>query len=159
MRSNIGMVSVVAAVAVVAPSQRAWAAEGKAEPFSVWSYFQDGGWGMWWLLALGVVSFVAALRFAWRGEHQLAPFLKWMIGTELLLGGFSFLSGMTLVLRYVVERVSPEERWWVLLVGTREALSNLTFALLWSALTALTLAIGYRRFPGVDASAASALHD
>lgn len=149
----------MAMVSLLAASRPAWAAEGAAEPPSVWRYFQDGGWGMWWLLALGILSFVAALRFAWRGEHRLVHFLKWMIVTELLVGGFSFLSGMTLVLRYVVERVSPEERWWVLFVGTREALSNLTFGLLWAALTALLIAVGYRRFPHVDAAAASTLGD
>lgn len=134
-------------------SARAWAADVAPAPFSMWVYFQEGGWGMWWLLALGAVSFVAALRFAWRGEHQLVPFLKWMIAAELLVGGFGFLSGMTLVLRYVVERVSPEERWWVLFVGTREALSNLTFGSLWAALTALTIAVGYRRFPELNPAA------
>lgn len=129
---------------------RAWAANAAPEPFSVWIYFQEGGWGMWWLLGLGVVSFIAALRFAWRGEHQLVPFLKWMIATELLVGVFSFLSGITLVLRFAVEYAKPEDRWWVPFVGLREALSNLTFALLWCALTTLAIAVGYRRFPEVN---------
>jgi hypothetical protein len=159
MRWMNRVVSGVTGVTSLFLAERVWAADAAPEPFSMWSYFQEGGWGMWWLLALGAVSFVAALRFAWRGEHQLVPFLKWMIATELLVGGFSFLSGMTLVLRYVVERVSPEERWWVLFAGTREALSNLTFGLLWSALTALTIAVGYRRFPELNPAALSGGRD
>lgn len=137
----------------MAIERRGWAAESISEPFSLWVAFQEGGWGMWWLLGLGAVSFVAALRFAWRGEHQCVPFLKWMIVTELLVGGFGFLSGMMLVLRHVIEQVAPEQRWWVLFIGTREALANLSFALVCSALTALTIAVGYRRFPELNAGA------
>lgn len=137
------------AVAATVVSNFAWAAEGDEAP-SVWDYFRDGGWVMWWLLGLGLVAVSAALRFAWRGEHQLVAFIKWMIVVEVLAGGFGFLTGMTLVLRHVVERVSPEERWWVLFIGVREALSNLTFALLWAVLTALLVAIGYRRFPTLN---------
>jgi hypothetical protein len=133
------------------------AADSPHEPFSVWVYFQEGGWGMWWLLGLGAVSFLAALRFAWRGEHQLVSFLKWMIATELLVGVFSFLSGMTLVLRYFTEHMEPGGSWWVLFVGTREALSNLTFALLWAALTTLTIAVGYRRFPELNPGAVAGI--
>lgn len=142
----------MAAVAVLVVSNSVWAADGDGAP-SMWGYFRDGGWVMWWLLGLGLVAALAALRFAWRGEHQLIPFIKWMIVVEVLAGGFGFLTGMTLVLRHVVERVSPDERWWVLFIGVREALSNLTFGLLWAVLTALFVAVGYRRFPTINPGA------
>jgi hypothetical protein len=121
----------------------------------LWRSFQEGGWAMWWIFPLGFVAIGAAGRFAWRGEHQLLPFLRWITLTEFLCGCFGSLIGEQKVLRAMLS-MSPrvpqdlsllEQRLWVFLTGTREASNCLSAALMFVVLICLLLAIGLRRFP------------
>jgi hypothetical protein len=103
---------------------------------------------MWFILFFGVLTVGAAARFAWRGEHQLAQFIRWMTLTTLACSLLGWGTAMMItVLSYVVHRAPPEERWVILVQGTMEALNVPTFGLLFMVLARLLLAVGYRRFP------------
>jgi hypothetical protein len=119
-------------------------------------FFRLGGWPMWFVLLFGVLAVGAAARFALRGEHQLAPFVRWMTLTMLTSSLFGFLTGMMNVLEYVRVRAAPAERQMTLVEGTAEALNVPTFGLLFAVLVCLLLAVGYRRFPSLNPSARAA---
>jgi hypothetical protein len=124
-----------------------------AAPSGLWAYFQLGGWVMYPIFALGVLGVGAAGRFAWRGEHQLLGFLRWLIATLVACGSFGFFAGMIMVSNAVGYRVPPERGFNVLVVGFGEALNNVTGALLFTVLICLLIAIGYRRFPSPNPGA------
>jgi hypothetical protein len=123
----------------------------------LWHSFQEGGWAMWLIFPLGLTAVGAAGRFAWRGEHQLVAFLRWMILTLLACGGFGFFAGAQNMLRYVVYQLPElplppdvplaEQRMRVLLDGMREALTCISGSLMFVVLICLLGAIGHRRFP------------
>jgi hypothetical protein len=129
----------------------------------LWANWQDGGWGMWPVLVFGLLTIVGAARFAWRGEHGLTGFLRWMSVTTLSSGVLGFCAGMHKVLGAAVghdPRFEPpkdavelaEFRIAILLEGTKEASNCITFALILLTLACLLLAIGYRRFPAPEAA-------
>lgn len=119
----------------------------------LWLAFQEGGWMMWFIFLFGALALAAAGRFAWRGEHQLTSFIRWIVVTTLASGLFGFFIGMTRALTYIVYRAKADERFVVLLLATKEALSNVTAALLFAVVACLLVAIGYRRYPLPNPSA------
>lgn len=119
----------------------------------LWLAFQEGGWMMWFIFLFGLLALSAAGRFAWRGEHQLLGFVKWMCATAFISGVFGFLIGMSKVFYYVIHRVKPDERGLILMEGTREALQNLSAATLFVLIVCLLVAIGHRRYPLPNPSA------
>jgi hypothetical protein len=119
----------------------------------LWLAFQDGGWMMWFIFIFGLLGLSAAGRFAWRGEHQLVAFIRSMAITILAAGSLGFFVGMTAVLTYVVYQAKADERLVILLLGTKEALSNVTASLIFFVLLCLLTAVGHRRFPLPNPSA------
>jgi hypothetical protein len=123
----------------------------------LWQSFQDGGWAMYLIFALGLTGVSASGRFAWRGEHQLLGFVRWMAVTVISSGWFGFFVGMQKAFAYMTSRVaettvtadlsSIERRAYVLFEALKEALSCVSSALLFVILICLLAAIGYRRFP------------
>src|SRR4051812_12718449 len=98
----------------------------------LWQSFHDGGWAMYLIFALGLPGVGAAGRFAWRGEHQLIAFLRWIALTLLAAGWFGFFIGEQKVLQAMVSGLQgfppaadglSDRRLWILVVGTREALT------------------------------------
>ncbi|HEU5076546.1 MAG TPA: hypothetical protein VFU02_20285 [Polyangiaceae bacterium] len=120
---------------------------------SALDHFRQGGWAMYVIFAVGLVGTGAAGRFAWRGEHQLLGFIRWNLLTVMLAGAFGFCVGMLNVLAYVQSRSAPDQRLFVLLEGTREALNNPAAALMFALLVALLTTVGLRRFPQPNPSA------
>src|SRR5688572_6257394 len=119
----------------------------------LWENWQDGGWGMWPILVFGLLAVIAAARFAWRGEHDLTAFVRWMLattGSSALLG---FSVDMHAVFNFIRREQPPEVaqvtdwRIRVLFEGTKEASNTLSLGFILITLTCLLLAIGYRRFP------------
>jgi len=122
----------------------------------LWHSFQLGGWMMWVIFGLGLTGVGAAGRFAWRGEHQLLGFLRWLVGTLLASGWFGFFIGEQLVLHAVLYRlgefappgqVLSDQRTALLIEGTGEALHCVSGALLFVVLIGLLGSVGLRRFP------------
>jgi hypothetical protein len=128
----------------------------------LWENWQDGGWGMWPILVFGLLALVGSARFAWRGDHVLTGFIRWMALTTASSALLGFLAGMHKVLHVATgnhPRLMPpkemelaEFRVRVLLEGTKEASSCLIFGLILLTLVCLLLAIGYRRFPAPEAA-------
>jgi hypothetical protein len=115
--------------------------------------WRDGGWGMWPILVFGILAILAAARFAWRGEHDLAAFVRWMLVTTGSSAVLGFTTGMQAVFNYL-RREEPAEvaqvaewRIRILFEGTKEASNCLSLGLIMITLTCLLLAVGYRRFP------------
>ena len=123
--------------------------------------FQDGGWVMYLIFAFGLTGVGAAGRFAWRGEHQLVGFIRWLAVTVLGSGAFGFFVGAQMFLRAAAGSAPPEDAtalWhsgWLLLVGTREALSCVSGALMFFVIISLLTAVGFRRFPLPNPGAAA----
>lgn len=115
--------------------------------------FQEGGWVMNIVLALGLVAVGAAGRFALRGEHQLLEFIRWNLRALLLCGLFGFNTGMIKVLHASQLAGGPAQTARIVLEGTAEAANNPAFALMFSILTCIAIAIGQRRFPQPNPSA------
>jgi hypothetical protein len=124
----------------------------------LWEKWQDGGWGMWPILVFGLLAVIAAARFAWRGEHDITAFIRWMlatVGASALLG---FTTGMQAVFNFIRREQTPEVtqvtdwRIRVLFEGTKEASNTLSLGFILITLTCLLLAVGYRRFPPSQAA-------
>jgi hypothetical protein len=129
----------------------------------MWDNWRDGGWGMWPILAFGILAILGAARFAWRGEHGLTGFVRWMALTTASSAVLGFCIGMHKVLDVAIGHdprfeppTSPVEltdfRFRILFEGTKEASNCLSFGLILLTLTCLLLAIGYRRFPTPEAA-------
>jgi len=128
---------------------------------ALWHSFQEGGWAMYLIFALGLPGVGAAGRFAWRGEHQLLAFLRWVSFTLLASGAFGFFIGWQKVLQATASgadwaapvAVLSNRQLLILLVGTREALMCVSGALMFVVLIGLLGAVGHRRFPLPNPSA------
>lgn len=119
----------------------------------LWHSFQEGGWVMYLVFALGLVTVGTAVRFALRGEHQLLGFVRWSLRGLLLSGAFGFTTGMIKVLHAAVRTPDLSQAARLLIEGTSEAANNLGGALLFSILACIATAIGQRRFPQPNPSA------
>ncbi len=117
------------------------------QPDSAWVHMQEAGWAIYIVVAFGVVGVSAAVRFAWRGEHQLLEFIRWILLAVFASGCFGFVVGMLNVFRYVVYVSESASRFVDLLTGTRESLNNIAGCLIFVVLMTVLTAVGHRRFP------------
>jgi hypothetical protein len=108
---------------------------------------------MYLIFIFGLTGVGAAGRFAWRGEHQLLGFIRWMVVTVFLSGWFGFFVGSQMMLGYITATALPTDlpalaqRWYILLQGIREALGCVSGSLMFVLIICLLAAIGQRRFP------------
>lgn len=116
---------------------------------------------MYFIFAFGLTGVGAAGRFAWRGEHQLVGFIRWLGVTVLASGAFGFSVGAQMFSGAAAGAVPPEDaaaawqRAWILLVGAREALSCISGSLMFFVIISLLTALGFRRFPLPNPGAAA----
>ncbi|HTV20342.1 MAG TPA: hypothetical protein VMG12_16780 [Polyangiaceae bacterium] len=123
----------------------------------LWHSFQEGGWAMYAIFAFGITGVASAGRFAWRGEHQLLGFVRWMAVTVLSSGWFGFFIGMQRAFEFMVSRVADEQmptdlpsmerRAYILFEALKEALSCVSGSLMFLVIICMLGAIGHRRFP------------
>ena len=124
----------------------------------LWANWRDGGWGMWPILVFGVLAVIAAARFAWRGEHDLMAFVRWMLATTASSALLGFSAAMHAVFNFIRQEQPPEVaqvtdwRIRVLFEGTKEASNTLSLGFILITLTCLLVAVGYRRFPASEAA-------
>jgi hypothetical protein len=95
----------------------------------------------------------AAGRFAWRGEHQLLAFIRWMIGALLAAGAFGFSVGMMRILTVSQGPDDPMLMARIVMEGTTEATHVPQLALMFLVFVCILVAIGQRRFPLPNPSA------
>jgi nitrate reductase NapE component len=119
----------------------------------LWHQFQEGGWAMYPVVALGLVAVGTAARFALRGEHQLLAFIRWTLGSLLLVGAFGFTVGMMKVLHYAQGVSDPLLTSRLIMEGLAEAANNPACALMFGVISSVCIAVGQRRFPLPNPSA------
>jgi hypothetical protein len=119
----------------------------------VWNRFLEGGWTMYPVFGLGLLTVGAAGRFAWRGEHQLLGFIRWMIGALLAAGAFGFSVGMMRILTVSQGPDDPMLMARIVMEGTTEATHVPQLALMFLVFVCTLVAIGQRRFPLPNPSA------
>jgi hypothetical protein len=120
---------------------------------NLWHQFREGGWVMYPVFALGLVVVGAAARFALRGEHQLLPFIRWVIVSLLLTGAFGFTLGMMKTLHAAQGPGEPMLAARIVMEGTTESANNLAAMLIFGAIACVGVAVGQRRFPQPNPSA------
>ena len=115
--------------------------------------FREGGWVMFLVFAFGLIGVGAAGRFAWRGEHQLLGFIRWITVTVFSCGWFGFFVGWQRALGGVASAPVPgdlasiTQRAFVIILGTKEALACVSGSLMFCVIICLLAAVGLRRFP------------
>jgi hypothetical protein len=119
----------------------------------LWHHFQEGGWGMYPIFALGLVAVGAAGRFAWRGEHQLLAFIQWTLRSLQCAGVFGFIVSMMRVLNASQQPSDPMLVARVVMEGTTESANDLAAALMFATFTCMLVAVGHRRHPLPNPSA------
>lgn len=115
--------------------------------------FHEGGWAMYPLFALGLITVGATARFALRGEHQLLAYIRWLLSALLLSAGFGFTVGMMKALHAAQGASEPMLAARIVMEGGAEAASMPATAFMFSIIACIGLAVGQRRFPLPNPSA------
>lgn len=123
-----------------------WRGTAAMEEMTLKSFWQAGGFGMYWVLAFGATVLIAALRFALRPDERQIPFVRAMTATTLLTIGFAVVSDFATVF-YSVPRLSENPSDWprFMLIGSFESLTPACMGLGLLSLASLAHAIGLRR--------------
>ena len=119
----------------------------------LWHHFLEGGWMMYPVFGLGLLTVGSAARFAARGEHQLLGFIAWMMRTLLAAGGFGFAIEM---MRILTASQGPDDAMLmarIVMEGTTEASHVPALALMFMTFACILVAVGQRRFPLPNPSA------
>jgi hypothetical protein len=119
----------------------------------LWHHFQEGGWMMYPVFALGLLTVGATARFALRGEHQLLVFSAWMFRALLAAAGFGFVIEMMRILSASQGPDDPMLMARIVMEGTTEACNVPALALMFVTLACVLMAVGQRRFPLPNPSA------
>lgn len=120
---------------------------------TLWYHFQEGGWMMYPVFALGLMTVGAAGRFAWRGEHQLLMFIAWLLRALIAAGAFGFAVGFMRILTASQGPNDPMLMARVVMEGTSEAANVPALGLMFTTFTCILVAVGQRRFPLPNPSA------
>jgi hypothetical protein len=118
----------------------------------LWHHWLEGGWMMYPVFALGLITVGSGGRFALRGEHQLLPFISWMLRTLLATGAFGYAAELMRVFN-ASQIADPWLSAHIVMEGFTEATHVPALALMFVAFTCLTVAVGQRRFPLPNPSA------
>jgi len=113
-----------------------------------WHLMGDGGWGMWFVLAFGLVTLAAAAGFAWRPdsrrEHAVRAFSR--------ATSFAILSTTGLDLAAVGSRIPANPEWansprlhLMVMEGIAESMAPAILGFTLLALAWLFVAVGQRR--------------
>jgi hypothetical protein len=114
--------------------------------------FRNGGFGMYPVLVLGLVSLATAGFFAARGDGKIRGFLD-AIDKALLWAVIGATTSNFMTVFHVIanDEMSGDKRAWILAMGSYEALSPVAMGGAFLMLTYVFVAVGQRR---VDARVA-----
>lgn len=118
-------------------------------------FFREGGFGMFPILALGLIGIVAGALFMWRPDREKAGFFAWLAVAQVSATVMGLVSDLGAVFTHV-----PSNPEWshspdlhlIVMTGIAESTrpGTLGFALL--GVMSFLVAVGYRRMPRVVAA-------
>ena len=106
---------------------------------------QEAGYGVWLVLAAGVVATVLGARFAVRAQREGLPLVVACIAATLLAGCLATAVGVQVSAAHLGE--VPDGGRWIFLLGVREAMQNLVLALGFSFVSTIAITVGLARGP------------
>ena len=109
----------------------------------------EAGFPVWFVLALGALSLVQALRY--RGGARAAEVLA-AVAATLFAGMLATAWGAQLAFGAIRELPDPSTQHWIAFVGVKEALYNFDIACLFGIVAALVATVGRRRADVASAS-------
>jgi hypothetical protein len=115
--------------------------------------FKEGGWSMWFILALGFAAVATAFWYALRPAEKHLGFLEWMSRAILWIGvGGVLLDFSTVAHNVAAMEIDSEQRWRIVLQGFGESMAPGVMAFSFLGIVAVLTAIGRRKH---DASRAA----
>jgi hypothetical protein len=87
---------------------------------NLWEFFQEGGWGMYPTIVLGLVTLIVAARFAWTPERKRLGFIVAIWATTLAQILHATLTDFAAVFQTLVHIAEPDERVRVMFEGFKE---------------------------------------
>ena len=113
--------------------------------------FTLGGWGMYPTLVFGVLLLGSAVWYLVNPERKRLLLPAVLAFVTLSSGMLGFLTGVMVSLTHAADQAEIMK---FVALGTAESLNNVTFALAWSVLSGLVVAIGAwrstRQTPGAE---------
>ena len=117
-------------------------------------FFREGGWGMWSILAFGMVTLGAALRFAYAPGRKTLPFIITMSITVFITTAHATWSDLAAVFaalaRLSEEGKGADELRMILYEGLKECTRPGCFAGLFLTLSWLLVSVGMLRRPASE---------
>jgi hypothetical protein len=111
-------------------------------------FFKEGGWAMFFVAAFGVLSFVAAVLFAFRPDPRRVEVVRSLSRATL----FSVLAGIVADIAAVGHHVPRHPEWanspkihLILLQGLAESMAPGVLGFMLLSLVWLVMAVGHRR--------------
>jgi hypothetical protein len=87
---------------------------------NLWELFNEGGWGMYPTLVLGLVTLIAAARFAWTPEPKRLGFIVGLWVTTIAQILHTTLTDVGAVFSALVHIAEPDDRLRVMFEGFKE---------------------------------------
>lgn len=106
-------------------------------------FIMEAGWGIWPVLAFGLITLVLAIRHIQRPDASRLPLIIGFGLTTLLFGALGTIIGVQTSARYIAE-VTDAER-WIFVLGLRESLNNMVAALFLVVVSTLATTFGTHR--------------
>ena len=106
-------------------------------------YIREAGWPVFLVLALGITALTVAVRYAVTPQRGVLTLIVGLGVASLLMAAFGTAVGLDTSIDGIT-RVEPERR-WIVLIGLKESMRNIEFALLLAVPTALCATVGAYR--------------
>jgi len=125
--------------------------------FSFSEFMREGGWGMWPVLLLGLVTLASAIRYAARPERLCLPFVAALWVTLLTAVVHASVTDLAAVFGYFQDpaRAPDPEIPRTLLVGLKESTRPAVLGGIFLTLVPLLVAVGIYRQASPRAAALS----
>jgi hypothetical protein len=105
----------------------------------------EGGFGMWPVLAVGLVALLTGARYAATGDGSARGALEALVGAILAMAFAGFFAGLVATGSYITGLPEEAAVARVAITGAKEASNNLVLGFTLVGLVQLQLALGRRR--------------
>ncbi len=106
-------------------------------------HFREGGWGMFPVLAFGLLLLAAAVKYAVKPERRLVPLLYGLGVLTLSAGALGFVTGLMATANAI--GTNPDftsHAGLITIIGVGESLNNIAFSLIFVVLAAIAASLG-----------------